>query len=101
MSPTQVRASRPIVSDTSPLQYLYQTGNLLLLRDLFGGILVPGAVAAELDTGRAAGHTVPSVSDHDWITVVQVDDLGAVPLPPSLGLGEREAIVLASRLPNP
>ena len=100
MSPT-LRASRPVVSDTSPLQYLFQTGNLKLLHDLFGGILVPAAVAAEINAGLRMGFSLPQIADYDWITVVEVGELTSVSLPPSLGDGEREAIVLASRLPDP
>jgi uncharacterized protein len=37
-----------VVCDTSPLFYLHRTGYLELLRKLYGEIVVPQAVVAEL-----------------------------------------------------
>jgi predicted HTH domain antitoxin len=48
-----------IVCNTSPLQYLYQIGQLDLLPQLTGQIIVPTAVTVELAEGRRRGVDVP------------------------------------------
>jgi len=77
-----------VVSDTSPITSLLQVGHGELLPILFGEVLVPPAVQAELLRFHA---TLP-----DWLCVrpivdhQQADDLGD-----RLDQGEAEAIVLA------
>lgn len=41
------------ISNTSPLQYLYQAEQLELLHEFYGRIIVPHAVLAELSEGLA------------------------------------------------
>lgn len=48
-----------IVCNTSPLQYLYQIGQLDLLPQLARQIIVPTAVTVELAEGRRRGVDVP------------------------------------------
>jgi len=77
-----------VVSDTSPMTSLLQTGHGEFLPILFGEVLIPPAVQAELLRFHA---TLP-----DWLRVRpivdqrQADDLGD-----RLDQGEAEAIVLA------
>lgn len=83
----------PAVSDASPLNVLIRAGHVELLPRLFGEILTPPAVVAELS--RPAMPEVVRLfisTPPPWLRV----------LPPSvvdhtlrLGLGEREAISLA------
>ena len=40
-----------VIANTSPLQYLFQLGLLRLLPELYGEVLVPGAVAMEVHSG--------------------------------------------------
>ncbi len=40
------------ISNTSPLEYLYQCNLLELLPKLYGRVVVPEAVAAEIREGR-------------------------------------------------
>ena len=53
-----------VISNTSPIQYLYQAEALSLLPQLFGRIYVPEAVAAELRSDKVSrfGCAVGSVS---------------------------------------
>lgn len=44
-----------VVSDTSPIQYLFQCGLLDLLPRLYRAVLIPEAVAQELEVGRTRG----------------------------------------------
>lgn len=82
-----------VVSDTSPISNLHQIGRLGLLRELFGDVVLPGAVAEEisaLDRNRSI------LADNDWITVVELQDRESLTgLAETLDKGEAEAIALA------
>lgn len=76
----------PVVSNTSPLIGLERIGRLDLLRDVYGDILVPPTVVAEL------GGRLPRT----WVT--ERRPKGPIPArvrAARLDAGEREAIVLA------
>ncbi len=47
------------ISNTSPLQYLYQCNLLDLLPALYGRVVVPEGVAAEIKEGRVLGVSTP------------------------------------------
>ncbi len=84
-----------VVADTSPLNYLVQMGRELILREVYGSLILPPAVAAELihegapEAVRAWARDLP-----DWVTVPHVVALDGT-LPAVLGRGETEAISLA------
>ena len=84
-----------VVSNTGPLIALAAIGQFSLLRKLFGAILIPPAVRAEiLDES-----TVNAVTAADWIMVRTAQDEIAVQLlKGELDAGESEAIVLAREL---
>ena len=48
-----------VISNTSPLQYLYQLDHLDLLPHFYQQIQVPPAVISELHAGRALGVSLP------------------------------------------
>lgn len=85
-----------VVSDSSPLIALSAVGRLELLKDLFGTVLIPEAVYAEVARTGAGLPGEREVGEADWITVRPVGNAGLVRV---LGLdldpGESEAIVLA------
>lgn len=56
-----------VVCNTSPLQYLHQTGLLRLLPALYGRVLVPEAVANEIRVGLKAGVNLPDLAELDWL----------------------------------
>ncbi len=89
-----------VVTDTSPLQYLYQTERLGLLKDLYGGILIPEGVAEEIAESRSLGYSLPDLSSTDWIQVTAVADRRVLRLASDLGKGEREALSLAVERPG-
>ncbi len=89
-----------VVADTSPLQHLYQLGHLDLLRELYGAVLISGAVAAELAAGLEPGVRLPSPVELPWLLVVQVTVRDQRSLPAGLGPGEREALALATAEPG-
>jgi hypothetical protein len=84
-----------VVSDTSPIRALEFLDRLDLLRILFGSILVPPAVAAELT--RTGGHFRSiDVSHYDYLQArAATDQQQVASLLSTLDRGEAEAIVLA------
>ena len=81
-----------VICNTSPLQYLFQVDLLTVLRAQFHQVLVPEAVAAELDEGRRRNVPLPGPEDLDWVTIRSTN----YQLPnPVHGLGEGERAVLA------
>ena len=83
----RVLVTAPVVADASPLIALQQIGQLHLLQALFSEVIVPPAVAREIQ---------PSVPGVPWI----IERALAQPVAPlvlraSLGAGESEALSLA------
>jgi len=58
-----------VISNTSPIQYLYQAEALSLLPELFGTIGVPEAVVAELKAGRERNVPLPDPEDLPWLEI--------------------------------
>ena len=88
---------RVVVSDTSPIRYLVLIGEGDLLRKLYGRILIPQAVHAELQKPRT-----PDVvrawmqAALPWIDVVPASQISSESLVTSaLDAGERAAIDVA------
>jgi uncharacterized protein len=80
-----------VVSDTSVVTALIQIGRIELLADIFGGVVIPEAVADEL----AVSHVALPV----WIRTMCVRDNRVVEdLLAELDVGESEAIALALEL---
>jgi uncharacterized protein len=83
-----------VISNTSPLQYLYQLGVLDLLPRFYQQVTIPPAVVQELADGRALGVALPVLEQMPW---VQVRSPAATPVwqvATTLGAGEREALAL-------
>lgn len=89
-----------VITDTSPIQYLYQINHLNLLPILYKQVRMPQAVANELVQGRDQGIQLPTPDSLSWITLCSVPSSILVPKIPNLGIGEREAISLATIIPN-
>jgi hypothetical protein len=90
-----------VVSDTSPLLNLAIIGELRLLRLQFGEIVMPPAVAAELqlDSSRPGSAALSEAVAAGWIrTVVVGDQVLARSLLHELDPGEAEALALATQL---
>ena len=81
-----------VVSDTSPILNLVAIERLELLKELYGGIVIPPAVFSELQSNG-----IPTA--FDWIHVIAPQNRAAVQILRSeLDAGESEAIVLAQEL---
>ena len=88
-----------IITNTSPLLYLYRVQAIDLLPILFGGAWTPSAVVQELRTGREKGYDVPDLSAYSWLRVVDPITVPSEWLASDLGPGELAALSLA--LENP
>lgn len=89
-----------VITDTSPIQYLYQIAQLDLLPTLYGQIKMPQAVADELTQGLDQGISLPDSTSLSWIVLCQVPSSVLIPDIPNLGAGEREALSLATTIPD-
>lgn len=87
-----------VVADTTPLNYLILIGKVDLLPILYGHVLIPPAVAAELSDRK----TPDSVRQWfargaEWLQV-QAPERIPSDFPIALGPGEREAIALCEEI---
>jgi len=91
---------RLVIANTSPLFYLHQVGHLEALRLLYGRIVIPPAVEAELKAGAGAGLTTPEISEVDGIAVHPLRSRALVPVIVDLGPGEAEVLGLGMEWPG-
>ena len=90
-----------IVSDTSPLSGLAIVGHLSLLHTLYGQLIIPTAVASELERGGQDDPRIAQILTLSWLEIKPpsdhrlVDELQTVY---RLDRGESEAIALALEL---
>ena len=91
---------RLVIANTSPLFYLHQVGHLEVLRSLYGRIVIPPAVQAELAAGGKAGFASPDVSQAGWIEVRRVRSQEIIPAVVDLGPGEAEVLALGLEYPG-
>ncbi|NEQ40627.1 MAG: DUF3368 domain-containing protein [Okeania sp. SIO3I5] len=90
-----------VVSDTSPLNGLVIVGHLPLLQQIYGRVLIPPAVADELERGGEDDPRITQVLSLDWIEVCQPTNIQLVKTlqtDSNLDRGESEAIALAQEL---
>jgi predicted nucleic acid-binding protein len=87
-----------VIADTTPLHYLILLDHAEILRELYGCVIIPDAVARELQAQRTPAPVRQwMASPRGWLEVRQI----TVPTDPALAdldAGEREAIALAEAL---
>lgn len=88
-----------VLCNTSPLQYLHQSGLLHLLPLLYGRVSVPEAVVHELTAGQARGVSLPDLAMLDWITVKILSGPRLLAAG-DLDRGEWEVLTLAAQAPD-
>lgn len=84
-----------IVSNTSPLLYLYRIGTLDLLPSLFSKVWTSSAVAQELREGQRKGHDVPNLQGLSWLEITEPRIVPSQWLALDLGAGELSVLALA------
>ncbi|MEM4609977.1 MAG: DUF3368 domain-containing protein [Thermoproteota archaeon] len=96
----------PIVSNASPLIWLSKIGKLLLLKKLFGEVLIPEEVYKEavekgLEEGFSDAFVIKESVENGWIKIVKLDEQGErlcrkiMEHASEIHLGEAQAIILA------
>ncbi len=86
----------PIVSNTSPISNLAKVGQLNLIQQLYGRILIPTAVWEELLDERASETVITAVQSASWLEVQPVQNQKLVnELRGLVNVGEAEAIAIA------
>jgi hypothetical protein len=83
-----------VFANTTPLQYLHRLGRLDWLREFYGRVIVPEAVAAELEAGRELGARVPEVRAFPWIEIRNAPGTLAT-ASTAIHRGEAEVLALA------
>jgi predicted nucleic acid-binding protein len=87
-----------VVADTSPLRYLILIEEIRILPALYGRVIVPPGVVAELDQEQTPSVVRVWLSARpEWLHV-QAPKQSLQSLQNVLGTGEREAIALAAEL---
>jgi uncharacterized protein len=86
---------RLVVVNTTPIIALSLIGQLDLLRRLYGRVVVPTAVQAEVLAGGVAGIGIRELREASWLEVVSLRDPGRADLIADLQRGEAEVLALA------
>jgi predicted nucleic acid-binding protein len=85
-----------VVSNTSPLINLANIGQLHLLKQLYGEVIIPPAVYDEIVIAGVGQPGAMEVKIYDWFKVEQISNQQMVTLLQiDVDIGEAEAIVLA------
>ncbi len=94
--------ARIVIADAGPLIALAGIDALGIFRSLFGQVTVPDAVAGECTAkaGADAERIAVALADGWLLRRVPGPEAPKLPLTPSLGAGESEAIVLAMAEPK-
>lgn len=88
-----------VISNTSPLLYLYRIGAINWLPKLFDEVWTPEAVKNELLDGRSKGYDTPTPTDYRWLNIVNPHSMPFEWL--ALDLGAGEIATMALGLENP
>ncbi|MEM8641444.1 MAG: DUF3368 domain-containing protein [Cyanobacteria bacterium P01_G01_bin.54] len=87
-----------VVSDTSPICYLLLMGQIGILKELYGAVVIPQVVADELSAFESSALVQDWIAEPpDWLQVYTVEVSPAVTLD-KLDPGEQAAIALAEEL---
>lgn len=89
-----------VISNTSPLFYLYRIGTLEWLPKIFDEIWIPSAVVEELKEGQRRGYDVPNPNKYDWLQIREPRIVPSEWLSSDLGAGELSAMALTLENPS-
>jgi predicted nucleic acid-binding protein len=88
-----------IVSDTSPISNLAAIGQLELLQQLYGNVVIPTAVYQEILNSGDTDPAVLAIKSVNWIQTLNIKNTALFQtLQSNLDIGEAEAITLAVEL---
>ncbi|MFN8285240.1 MAG: DUF3368 domain-containing protein [Chitinophagales bacterium] len=88
-----------VVSDTSTVSNLIVIEELHLLKDIYGGVIIPPAVHSEILALRALGKNIESFTNASWIELVNPDKNWITEIERfNLDKGETQAIALCKTI---
>ncbi len=90
--------SLPVISNNTPLSALWSIGQLNLLRDLFGTVLIPSAVAREFLAAETAVRT-RVLTEATWLIETPLVNPAVRSAYADLDDGEAEVLTLAMEQP--
>lgn len=88
---------RKVISNTTPILSLLKINQLILLKELYGSLVVPSAVYYEIERGRDWPYYV-DLSKIEWIEVREVQNQESLNYFFDLDRGEAEVLVLAKEI---
>ncbi|MGH2536535.1 MAG: DUF3368 domain-containing protein [Candidatus Promineifilaceae bacterium] len=91
-------AGRLVIVNTTPLIALSLIGQLPLLQQLYGEVVVPAAVMAEILAGGPAGAGIVEVQQAGWLRQAALADPARADVLADLDRGEAEVIALGQEL---
>lgn len=86
-----------IVSNTTPIIALLKIDKLILLKELYGEIIIPKAVYDEINEGKDKTYYA-DLQQIDWIKILEIKNNKALHYFLELDAGEAEVIVLATEI---
>jgi len=89
-----------VISNTSPMLYLYRIDAIALLPKIFCEIWIPKTVYLELQEGKNRGYNVPEAKNYDWLKIVDPRNMPSEWLALDLGVGELATMALALENPD-
>lgn len=87
-----------VIAGTTPLHYRILIGEVEVLKEIFGHVIVPQAVIAELTRNRTPQPVRDWIDSQPYWLDVKQPSFELADVAKSLGKGEREAIALAVEL---
>lgn len=90
--------ARLVVVNTTPIIALSLIGELDLLRILYGQVLAPSSVEAEVLAGGRGGIGRTELQEASWLRIVSLQEPSRADLLADLDRGEAEVIALAQEL---
>ncbi|MDJ0520163.1 MAG: hypothetical protein QNJ74_29215 [Trichodesmium sp. MO_231.B1] len=94
--PSRARLQTPFFGDTSPISNLATVGQLDLLKQIYGEVIIPETVYQEIINAGATEPATLAIQSLKWIKKGSINNLTLVmSLQAKLDPGEAEAIVLA------
>ncbi len=88
---------RKVVCNTTPILSLLKIGQLHLLKDMYGEIIIPRAVFDEIEVGKNWKYYI-DLNKEGWIKIQNVRDAVVLDLLLDLDRGEAEVIILANEI---
>lgn len=86
-----------VISNTTPILSLLKINKLLILKQVYGEVIIPFAVYEEIEKGKEKPY-YKDLSKLDWIKIVKISNPKALLFFADLDKGEAEVLILAQEL---